>query len=267
MPELPDVESARRFFARHARGRRVDRVVVTDAAILRNATPRALGDALAGRAFEEPERLGKWLLCWTDGPALLLHFGMTGELTSSADTPARHRWDRVVLELDGGGEVRYRNMRKLGGVWLVHDRAEAAALLGGLGPDALSVRRGEFLARLSRRRGGVKAALMDQTFLAGIGNLLADEVLWQARLHPRRRIETLTDEERSMLFRVLRSVVRESVARQDVAPWKRTWLNHVRGEPGAVCPRCRATLERITAAGRTTWFCPRCQPATSLVVG
>src|SRR5206468_2747735 len=84
-------------------------------------------------------------------------------------------------------ELRYRNMRKLGGAWLAHDRDEARAVMGELGPDALTVSRREFLDRLRRRRGGVKALLMDQRFVAGVGNLVADEVLWQARLHPLRR--------------------------------------------------------------------------------
>ena len=261
MPELPDVEQYRRFFARHAAGRTVSGVVVPDPTILRNTTPAALRDALRGQTFEEPERLGKWLIGWTDGPALLLHFGMTGDLVWSAEEPARHRHDRVILELEGGDELRYRNMRKLGGAWLAHDRAETAAVLGPLGPDALAIKRREFLDRLSRKRGGSKAALMDQTFVAGIGNLIADEVLWQARLHPRHPVESLSQDERIQLFRTMHAVLKESVDRYDYISRKRGWLNHVRGRPDARCPRCETPLERITAAGRTTYFCPRCQPA------
>src|SRR5438270_11068396 len=163
MPELPDVESYRRFFDRHAAGRTVHRTVVPDPAILRNTSPDTLDRALRGHRFDEPDRLGKWLICWTDGPALLLHFGMTGFLVWSGNEPSRHRHDRVILELDGGDELRYRNMRKLGGAWLAHDRGEAEAILGPIGPDALAIGKREFLERLSRRRGGVKAALMDQT--------------------------------------------------------------------------------------------------------
>jgi formamidopyrimidine-DNA glycosylase len=260
VPELPDVESYRRFFRERASGRVVRRVVVTDPAIVRNATPRILDRALRGRVFEDPERHGKWLLCWTDGPALLLHFGMTGHFTASPETPERHRHDRLILELDGH-EVRYRNMRKLGGAWLAHDRQEAAAVLGPIGPDALGVGRREFLERLFRRRGGVKAALMDQRLVAGVGNLIADEVLWQSLLHPRLRIEDLDHADAGRLYRAMRTVLRESVERYDYVPRKRGWLSHVRGRPGAACPRCRTTLERTAAAGRTTWLCPACQPA------
>jgi formamidopyrimidine-DNA glycosylase len=259
VPELPDVEGYRKFFARHATGRTVREVVVPDATIVRNASPDALDQALRDHRFAEPERLGKWLICWTDGPALLLHFGMTGDLIWSGDEPERHRHDRVILVLDGGDELRYRNMRKLGGAWLAHDRQEVDAILGGLGPDALSVGKRAFLERLSARRGQAKAVLMDQRFLAGPGNLIVDEVLWQARIHPRRRVETLTDDERVELYRKLHKVLKESVDHYDYVPRKRSWLSHVRGVPGALCPRCRTPLSRITTAGRTTYFCPNCQ--------
>ena len=260
MPELPDVEQYRRFFARHATGRTVASVWA-DPTILRNATVRGLGAALRGRQFQEPGRQGKWLLGWTDGPALLLHSGMTGELIWSGDEPARHRWDRLVVRLAGGDELRYRNMRKLGGVWLAHDEHETHQVLGSLGPDALGLSRHELIALLGRRRGQVKAALMDQTFLAGIGNLIADEVLWQARLHPKRLLSTLSDEDRDGLARIIRAVLREAVDRYDHVERKRSWLSPVRARPGARCPRCGTLLERTVAGGRTTWFCPRCQPA------
>lgn len=258
MPELPDVEHFRSIFEDRAAGRTV-RSTWSDPTIIRNATPEGLDRALLERRFAAPARHGKWLIAWTDGPALLLHFGMTGDLVWSGDEPARHRHDRLALILREGGELRYRNMRKLGGVWLAHDSAEVDAILGPLGPDALGVARKELLSRLARRRGALKAALMDQRLVAGVGNLLADEILWQARLHPKRPIEGLTAEDRDRLAKAMRSVVSESVRRYDYVGRKRSWLSHVRGLPGAVCPRCREPLARTVAGGRTTWFCPRCQ--------
>ncbi|HSL67462.1 MAG TPA: DNA-formamidopyrimidine glycosylase family protein, partial [Actinomycetota bacterium] len=160
MPELPDVESYRRFFRRHAAGKRVE-TVTADPTIVRNTTPRTLARALTGSTFDEPGRHGKWLICPTDGPILLLHFGMTGDLIWSGEEPRVHRHDRLILGFEDGEELRYRNMRKLGGVWLAHDEEERRSILGPLGPDALSVGRKEFLELLGRRRGGVKAALMD----------------------------------------------------------------------------------------------------------
>ena len=258
MPELPDVEAYRRFFQEHAAGGKIT-TVWADPTIVRNATPQALEGALRGRTFRDPERHGKWLICPTDGPSLLLHFGMTGDLIWSGEEPERHRHDRLVIGFEGGEELRYRNMRKLGGAWLAHDQEETTRVLGPLGPDALATRRREFLDLLGRRRGGVKAALMNQTFVAGVGNIIADEVLWHARIHPRRRIESLTEDERRRLFAEMHKVLRESVEGYDYIPRKRSWLSSVRGLPDARCPRCRSPLQRTTVAGRTTYLCPRCQ--------
>jgi formamidopyrimidine-DNA glycosylase len=262
VPELPDVEAYRRFLAEHATGSRIERVVVTDAGILRNASTEALNRSLRDQRFGEPERHGKWLIAWTAGPAVLFHFGMTGDLGWAADAEGRHRHDRVIFETDRG-ELRYRNMRKLGGLWLAHDEAEARAAMGTLGPDALTLDRRAFRDLLSRRRGRVKAALMDQRFLAGVGNLLADEALWQAGIHPARLIQDLGEDERDRLFTALRKVVRTSVEQFDSVPRMRGWLTPVRGQPGARCPRCRTPLERTVVGGRTTYFCPRCQPVPS----
>src|SRR5437870_4197681 len=157
MPELPDVERYRSFFARHAAEKTVARSWA-DPTIVRNASPDALGAALRGHRFEQPSRHGKWLIAWTDGPALLLHFGMTGELIWSGDEPERHRHDRLILEFEEGGELRYRNMRKLGGVWLAHGRGEAESILGPLGPDALGLDRRQIRGLLATRRGAIKAA-------------------------------------------------------------------------------------------------------------
>jgi formamidopyrimidine-DNA glycosylase len=260
VPELADVEHFRRFFSSHAIGRRISGVWV-DPTILRNAVAEALEQSLVGYRFLEPERLGKWLICPTDGPVLLLHFGMTGDLIWSEEEPERHRHDRLILEFSDGGELRYRNMRKLGGVWLAHDDDEVATLLQPLGPDALAIDRRRFMELLRKRRGGVKAALMDQSFVAGVGNILADEILWHARLHPKQQIGDLTDADRRKLCATMRRVLREAVEGYDYIPQKRSWLSHVRGLPGAACPRCRTRLERTVAAGRTTYYCPACQPA------
>jgi formamidopyrimidine-DNA glycosylase len=258
VPELPDVERYGRFFRAHAAGR-VVRSVESDPTILRNTTPGRLRATLRGRRLEDPDRHGKWLICWTDGPALLLHFGMTGDLVWSGDEPERHRHDRLILLLNDGTELRYRNMRKIGGVWLAHDPGSVSAILGPLGPDGLRVGRREFLDRLSRRRGGVKAALMDQSLVAGVGNLTADEILWQARIDPLRPVATLDSSDRGRLYSTLRSVLREAVESEDYVTGKRSWLSRVRGRPGATCPRCGTPLARTVAGGRTTYYCPSCQ--------
>jgi formamidopyrimidine-DNA glycosylase len=259
VPELPDVEAFRRFLADHAAGRQIQGVVVTDPGILRGVSARSLSRALRGERFQDPDRHGKWLIAWTSGPAVLFHFGMTGHFGWGETARGRHRHDRVIFELDRG-ELRYRNMRKLGGLWLAHDATEAREIMGPLGPDALGLDRRGFDRALGRRRGLIKAVLMNQRVIAGVGNLLADEVLWQARIHPARRLEDLSEEELRLLHTKLRHVVRTSVERFDYVPRLRGWLSHVRGRPGAHCPRCRTPLGRTVVAGRTTYYCPACQP-------
>lgn len=242
-------------------GRRIEQVVTTDPAILRGISPVSFDRALRGNRFEEPERHGKWLLAWTTGPAVLMHFGMTGDLGWGRDAGGRHRHDRVVFVTDGG-ELRYRNMRKFGGLWLAHDREESATMMGTLGPDALTLDRRRFRKLLDRRRGRVKAALMDQRLLAGVGNLVADEALWRARIHPARRIEELSDRDRDRLHTAMNRVLRDWVERFGKLP--AGWLIQVRGRPDARCPRCGTILGRTVVGGRTTYFCPRCQPEGSV---
>ena len=256
MPELPDVEHFRRTLAEFGSGRLIREVLVTDPGILRNAYEIEVDRALRGRRLGDPERRGKWLIAPTDGPALLIHFGMTGDLLWSPDASGRHRHDRMVVVLDTG-ELRYRNMRKLGGAWLAGSPHEVEDLLGHLGPDALDLGQTGFLELLARRRGRIKAALVDQTFVAGIGNLLADEILWRSRVHPIRPIEGLSDDERRTLYRELRRVVRSTVERYPGGFHSR-WMR-ARGHAGARCPRCGAALARTVVGGRTTYFCPRCQ--------
>jgi formamidopyrimidine-DNA glycosylase len=211
---------------------------------------------MRGHRFEEPDRHGKWLIAWTTGPSVLFHFGMTGTLRWADHAAKRHRHDRVIFVTDNG-ELRYRNMRKLGGVWLAHGREEVEQLLGPLGPDALDLSRDAFIARLSGRRARIKALLMDQTVVAGVGTLMADEILWQARLHPARRVEDLSDQELRTLHAVMRRVLRRAVDRFHRLP--REWLMPAR-IPDGPCPRCGTPLRRMVVGGRTTVFCPRCQP-------
>ncbi len=251
MPELPDVEGFRRTFARHAAGKRIRGVRSVDRGMLRNSSPAGLGRALRGRRFGRPRRHGKLLVCPTDGPALLLHFGMTGTFVWSGDD---HRHDRLVLEVESG-ELHYRNMRRLGGIWLAKDDRELSEIEGPLGPDWLDISRSHFDELLAKRRGSIKATLMDQHFAAGLGNLTADESLWQARIDPRRSVASLDETERDTLYRKIQKVLRDSLP-HGLVPGKRTWLTGARDRRDATCPRCGTALRRVKIGGRTTVFCP-----------
>jgi formamidopyrimidine-DNA glycosylase len=259
MPELPDVEGFRRYLARHAEGQRIVAVHVPDRQIVRNRTPQALGRTLRGTKFATPTRHGKWLIApiGDETSELLLHFGMTGLLSWSDGGEDRHRHDRVIFVCERG-ELRYNNMRRFGGVWLARDARERDQVTGPLGPDAAAITREEFDQLLSGRRGGAKAALMDQRLLAGVGNLLSDEILWRARIHPETPVAKLLAGRRRRLYDALHAAVTESI-RYGRVPHGHRWLTRVRDDRGGRCPRCATALRRATVAGRTACWCPRCQ--------
>ncbi|MDT0268459.1 DNA-formamidopyrimidine glycosylase family protein [Streptomyces sp. DSM 44915] len=261
MPELADVEEYRRVLDRCGRGHRVTRVEVTDAGVLRGGLrARRLRDALTGARIGRPERHGKWLVLHTGGPAVLLHFGMTGQLVSAPadERPAAH--DRVLFTLDDGRQLRFRDQRKLKGLWLAPTPGEVDRLLADQGPDALSLTREQLDAALGGRPRQLKAALLDQSRIAGLGNLLTDEVLWHARLHPAHRTDRLDRAATGRISRSLKQVLRISVRAGRVPP-RGSWLTGHRDEPGGTCPRCGHALAHGRIAGRGTVWCPRDQPA------
>jgi formamidopyrimidine-DNA glycosylase len=257
MPELPDVEGFRRHFARYASGRCIARVEVRDPTLVRNTSARGLERALSRKRFAAPRRHGKFLFADAEDTTVVMHFGMTGLLHWTADSEYRHRHDRVIFWLDGG-QLSYRNMRKFGGIWLARDDAELTRVTGPLGPDALAVTRDRLRALLAGRRGALKPALMDQRLLAGLGNLLCDEILWQSRLHPRRPVAGLRDRDVERFHDAMQTVLRESNKHARV-PGKADWLTGVRDEREARCPRCQTRIRRAQVGGRTTCWCPRCQ--------
>lgn len=256
MPELPDVEKHRRTVAEHARDRTVERVEVTDPGLLQGTTPQGLGRSLAGRRVAEPRRHGKWLLVPfdEDGPTLLYHFRMTGELVWATEDDTGDD-EAVALHL-GGGRLAYRSRRRLGGVTYLRPGQDPQEVTGELGPDATTVDRAQLAELLAGRRGGLKSALLDQALVAGLGNELVDEILWRSQLHPRRAAAYLGDDEVEALHRQLHDVLRRSI-RAGHVPAGGSWLNGQRGASDPHCPRCGAALEAAQVGGRTTLWCPR----------
>lgn len=260
MPELPDVEGFRRVLSEHGAGRRIERVRVLDDGVLRDTTPQGLGRALSGQRFGEPGRVGKWLLGYTDGPTVLLHFGMTGQLLWCPQQAEGHRHDRVAFQLDDG-ELRYRDMRKLQGLRLATDEAALRAVVDDQGRDALAMTRDDLEKLLTRSGRQLKALLSDQSAVAGLGNITIDEILWRARVFPIRKASELGSGERERLFAEMWRVLDESVPAGQV-PSYASWLTGARDDaPGAPCPRCGAALAKERMGGRSTVYCPQCQPA------
>ncbi|OON82695.1 Fpg/Nei family DNA glycosylase [Streptomyces tsukubensis] len=265
MPELPDVESFRAVLSSCAGGRTIRRVEVYDTGVLHEVSERRLRHDLTGRTFQEPERHGKWLIAGTDGPTVLLHFGMTGMLVCRDRGEGLHPHDRLAFEMDSGCRLRYRDQRKLKGLWLADDSG-VAKLLRTQGPDAADIGRDDFEALLSGRRGGIKSLLTDQSRLAGLGNLLADEILWRARLAPSHIAGEIDEDRRRRLYTEMRRTLRSAIGAGRV-PARASWLTGHRDIPArhgdsreGRCPRCGTALRHGRVAGRGTVWCPHCQP-------
>jgi formamidopyrimidine-DNA glycosylase len=260
VPELVEVERYRQL-AEKVLGRPLARVRAPDPWYLkRGLTAPVLAKALRSRELVAARRRGKLLLLDTsgDGPTLGLRFGMTGRLwvdgvpgveeliySSSRRDPA---WDRLVLEFRDGTRLSVSDPRRLGGVEL--DPPEDR-----LGPDAATVTAPELRAALGASTVALKARLMDQSRLAGVGNLLADEILWRARMAPLRPAGSLSAREVTRLAATIRSTVAELVLRGG----SHTGDLMVERRPGGACPRDGNGLVRATAGGRTTWWCTVCQ--------
>ena len=245
MPELPEAERARRAIER-VLGRRIVAVDDSDTYVSRPHAPGEIADAITGRRLTAAHRRGKFLWVETDGdgPELGLHLGMAGRI--AIDEPPHERWDRFVLEFEDGSRLALRDRRRLG-------RAVIAPDFSHVGPDAAEVSREQFRDRIGRGSAPVKARLLDQKAISGVGNLLADEILWQARIHPRRRTGDLSTEELDELRRVTRRAIRNAIRRGGAHTGE--LIPH--REPDGHCPRCGSPLASGRIGGRMTYWCPR----------
>jgi formamidopyrimidine-DNA glycosylase len=259
VPELAEVEAYRRLAEAGAVGRRIVAVDAPDAWYLKGGLSSSdLESALVGRRITEARRIGKLLLLDTDGPTLGLRFGMSGRLivdgvpgveglmySSNGSEP---RWDRFTLRLNRRGTLVMRDPRRLGGVSL--DPPESR-----LGPDALDVSTAALRVVLATSDAPLKARIMDQARVAGVGNLAADEMLWRAGLDPARPARSLSDAEVRKLATTMRATLRSLLDRGGSHTGD---LMEARA-PGGQCPRDGAPLVRRTIGGRTTWSCPKHQ--------
>ncbi len=275
MPELPEVETVRARLEPLLAGRRLERVAILDPRLTRPEPPDAVSARLEGRRVEGVRRRGKYLVIDLEGGShLLVHLRMTGSFRHAAGSvPGADGHVRAVVELDDGGRLAYRDVRRFG-TWSLLGRGELDAYLGErLGPEPLGP--GFTAAALHRalagRRTPVKAALLDQRTVAGIGNIYADEALWLARLHPLAAAGELGPADVSRLARAIRRVLRAGIDRRgatlrdyrapDGASGSMQEEFRVYSRGGAPCPRCGTPIAKARVAGRGTWFCPTCQIA------
>jgi formamidopyrimidine-DNA glycosylase len=265
MPELPEVESARTVIERHGLRRRIADVDDSDTYVCRPHAPGEIRHALLGSELVTAMRRGKSMWCLSSEAVTLgIHLGMSGKIViadangteidggdywEGGRKPGDYRWARFTLTFDDGGRLMLVDPRRLG-------RIRLDPPIGQLGPDAQRITAAQFRAMLADSVAPVKARLMDQRKIAGIGNLLADEILWHAKIHPARAASSLTPLEQGRLFKATGSAIRTAlrdggVHTLTIIPFRRR---------GSACPRDHAPMATGKVDGRTSWWCSVEQP-------
>ncbi len=270
MPELPEVETVVRDLRPLLVGRRIEGVRVSRFA-LRKPWTRGWSRRLRGRRVEAVRRRGKWIvLDLDDGGRLVFHLGMTGQLTVT-DAPMEDH-THLIFDLDGAaGRLRFRDVRRFGSAtWFPDEvRMQAQFTASRLGPEPFGLDPAYWRGRLAATSRIVKAVLLDQTVAAGVGNIYADEALFEARLHPTRLAATLDAREADRLRRAVETVLKRAIERRGSSIRDYVGGSGLRGEmqdefrvygrTGEPCPRCGAPIERLRLGGRSSHYCPTCQ--------
>jgi formamidopyrimidine-DNA glycosylase len=283
MPELPEVETVARGLQKTILGRKILSVALGKTDFIDD--PAALEQHLPGRRIETVERYGKFMMLRLsslestaavpgDGEAapasLLVHLGMTGNLASRAAHEPHEKHTHVWMLLDDGRELRYTDPRRFGRVaYLAGDAIPAE--LQRFGADPLLVSAKDFATSIRSRSSRIKALLLDQSVLRGVGNIYADESLWRAKIHPAKAGAGLRVAQTTALRRLLQEILRKAIAMRGSTiadfqdgngePGEYQKRHRVYGREGRSCYRCGAMIRRTIVAGRSSYYCPKCQPA------
>jgi formamidopyrimidine-DNA glycosylase len=276
MPELPEVETVARGLQKEVAGRRIVSITIGKSDFIDN--PGDVERELPGRRIRQVQRYGKFLLLRLAAPAgvveeesaLLVHLGMTGMLRPHATGEPHVKHTHVVMLLDDGRELRFVDARRFGRIaYLLNEQLQKELLR--FGADPLEAGLEEFQKRMGSRRARVKALLLDQGVLRGVGNIYADESLWKAKIHPARLGARLTPAAVKNLYKALQDILRKAIVSRgssisnflgtDGQPGEYQFHHRVYGREGKACARCRTPIRRAIVAGRSSYFCPTCQKA------
>jgi formamidopyrimidine-DNA glycosylase len=270
MPELPEVETIRRDLSASILGKSFVGVTLNWPRMVQIPSPQAFEQRLKGKTIAGLDRRGKYLIFrLSSGESLILHFGMSGSLLLDPQNQT-DRHIRAIFLLDDGSRLYLRDPRKLGGIWLVEDENRLDRI-SRLGPEALDphLTAEAFVAGAKGHSAPIKAVLLDQSFIAGVGNMYADEALFAARIHPTRRANSLSHEELTRLFHQIRRILEEAIGccgasisdyrRPDGQPGTAQFVFKVAHRLGEPCPVCATPIERIPIRQRGSYFCPNCQ--------
>ncbi len=261
MPELPEMEMAKRYFEANGLHQTITELEVRRDNVLK--TPEnQLRAVLPGQQFAKVLRQGKFLAVQLDsGQALMFHFGLTGDFKYYKDDDDESKYPRVIFHFENGYKMAFDNMRLFGELELIED-FDTYMSERGIGPDAMEMSREDFVEALDGRRGMIKSTLMNQDILAGIGNVWSDEILFQCGIHPKTKTNNLSDDQIQAIYDTMRRTFEKGLEVQaDYSQLPDGYLlrNRTADDP---CPAdCGGTLESIKVSGRTAVFCPDCQPA------
>lgn len=270
MPELPEVETVVRDLRPLLVGRSFAGIEVGPKA-LRGKWSHAWPSRLLGQCVQAIERRGKWILIDLGGPWLLVHLGMTGQFTVAAAELPRGTHTHIVFTLDDANELRFRDIRRFGSVAFYADRArlDAVFVSNQLGPEPFDLGTAYWRESLQSTRRSLKAILLDQTIVAGVGNIYADESLFEAKLHPATLGQTLTPSQAEKLRHAVVAVLTRAIEQRGSSIRDYVGGSGLKGQfqdkfraysrTGEPCLRCRTPIAKITLAGRSTHFCPKCQ--------
>jgi len=259
MPELPDLEVFRRYFDSTALHQKIREVRILEDRLLEDIAPSRFRKRITEKSFESTHRHGKYLFAvLDDGSAVLLHFGMTGFLSYYKESTDESRHPRVIFDFDNGYHLAYDNQRMLGEVEIIEDAGDYLRRQG-LGEDALDLTSSRFKSLVSGRRGSVKTTLMNQSFIAGIGNIYSDEILFQSGIHPKTKVQDLEENQIRTLFRQIQKVLTTAIDKKaDPNEFPDDFLIPHRGEDD-ICPKCGGRIEKIKINNRGAYLCPKCQ--------
>lgn len=269
MPELPEVEIRRQYLESSSLHQPIEHILVEDPNLLTTDYDTLL-EKLANRSFIGTRRVGKNLFVVTDDPTsiLRLHFGMSGDLEYYHYSIERPRFARISFQFQNGFNLGFICPRKFERVGLVDD-IDTYLASKKIAPDALEITLPDFSARVLRRKSPIKPVLLDQAVIAGLGNWIVDEVLFQARIHPETLANTLTPNQIAALHQAIRFVLATAIRYEAIySDFPKNFLIHVREwdsspynalEAHKYCPQCRILIERSAVGGRTTFYCPNCQ--------
>ena len=265
MPELPEVETIKRDLARVILGKKITEVCVHNPKIIREPGLAAFKKGLAGAVIKKILRKAKVLILeLSNGKSLVAHLKMTGQLIY----PGGGKNSRVAFHLSDGKILDFNDQRLFAELRLLDDW-RSLKFIQGLGPEPADVPLRQFKEILAKKKTAIKPLLMDQTFISGIGNIYAAEILFQAKIHPERRANELKDKEKELLFKAINDILNAAIrhAGSSVDDYVRVSgaqggyvkYHKVYNRQGKPCAGCRATIKRISQGGRGTYFCPRCQ--------